>query len=365
MNELKKLKELLIKYDIPNNLHNFNKLSIKTKKIDFNPDDIKLFNEIYQATLKLAKADKGFNTIVRTSSGAISKDGNAKIINTYAWDVKHTSACIQLNLLLGAEAYTITCGNGHRKDEYTISGGQAFREFKNLCLNHDIVLEDYIIDNGEEVKKEIEKPLIYMDKLNTVLYKCHHIDFHSSYPTGLINTHPEFKPVIEEIYQKKQSYKKNTKNYLLYKAILNLTIGYMQSLNCCKAKWAHLSRDAIYDNNRRINNLAEELEHNGRTIVGFNTDGIWYQGEIYHSELEGPNLGQWENDHVDCKLRAKSNGSYEFIENDKYYPVQRGLTALDMTKPRDKWEWGDIYKSGDIIEYEFDELFGIMQKRSN
>ena len=80
----------------------------------------------------------------------------------------------------------------------------------------------------------------------------------------------------------------------------------------------------------------------------YNTDGVWYyspNGKPYHGEGEGKGIGCWENDHLDCKWRAKSKGCYEFIEEGKYSPVVRGLTKYDKIKPdRTTWEWGDIFK---------------------
>ena len=54
----------------------------------------------------------------------------------------------------------------------------------------------------------------------------------------------------------------------------------MQSIAGCNARWAHLSRDAIGDNNKRVKNLAETLETKGRMVLSFNVDGIWYKGRV-------------------------------------------------------------------------------------
>ena len=64
--------------------------------------------------------------------------------------------------------------------------------------------------------------------------------------------------------------------------------------------------------------LAKQLKDSGRMVLAYNTDGIWYCGEIYHGEGEGNGLGQWSNDHTNCTIRFKSAGSYEYIENGKY-----------------------------------------------
>ena len=227
-----------------------------------------------------------------------------------------------------------------------LTGSQAFKIFKEQCLKYGINLDDYIIYNGKEVKLTIPSYLIKADpgSLDYVFEGANHIDFHSSFPAGLANTHPEFRPLLEELYNKR-------KENAVYKAILNLTIGYMQSITCCDAKWAHLSKDAITDNNNRIKELTQKLLMNGNIILAYNTDGIWYTGNVYHGEGEGSTLGAWENDHINCKIRFKSAGAYEYIENGIYTPVVRGLTTFDIEKPdRETWEWGDIYK-GSAIEY--------------
>ena len=176
-----------------------------------------------------------------------------------------------------------------------------------------------------------------------------HIDFHSSYAGGLANTHPEFKPILTKLFEKREEKEE-------YKNILNFSIGFMQSEKCCKAKWAHLSRDAIKDNNDRIKKLTEELEKRGRIILTYNTDGIWYKGPVYHGAGEGSGLGEWHNDHVNCKFRAKSAGAYEFIENGVYNPVVRGVS----NECKVKWEWGDIYsKEAEPEMFVFDEELGV------
>ena len=82
-------------------------------------------------------------------------------------------------------------------------------------------------------------------------FNANHIDFHSSYPAGLANTHPEFRPILENLYNRR-------KENPMYKAILNLSIGYMQTLNVIgfNARYAQLAKDAIADNNRRVEDIA-------------------------------------------------------------------------------------------------------------
>lgn len=292
------------------------------------------FNTIYSYF-----ATQEFHDIRRTRSGGISKIG----LRLPAYDIRATKNSVELTVLDACGMFRLQLRfSAFELDEEgePIYGSKAFKIFKAKCKEYGIDLEDYAISNGIEAKGEIESPLICFERpsiANLIFENAHHIDFHNSYPAGLANTHPEFRPVIEELY-------KSRKLRPEYKAVLNLFVGYCQS-EYCGYKWAHLSRDAINDNNRRIKELAKQLRDSGRVILAYNTDGIWYTGDIYHGKGEGPELGQWENDHTNCKIRFKSAGSYEYIENNRYFPVVRGKTTLDkMGITRDQWQWGDIYK---------------------
>ena len=328
----------------------FNILHAKPKTYDMNSEeDRKEFNEIYQS---LIMSDMG--KIIRTPSGGISK---CKENRKSVWDLREYQTVAILTAIV--EGYTF-CYKIKTKDKINkrdLTGCDAFQIFKYKCLEYGIDLDTYQIENGPEVKATIPCPKISMKYIMTKddegIPNCHHIDFHNSYPAGLCNTHPEFRQVIEPIYKDR---KKNPEN----KAILNYTIGFMQSLQSkVGARWAHLSKDAITDNNNRIDALTAKLESSGREILGYNTDGIWYTGEIYHGEGEGKNLGEWENDHTNCLFRSKSNGAYEFIEDGKYYPVVRGKTRLDEVSPRESWHWGDIYSTGSIIKYKLIPFVGV------
>lgn len=324
------------------------------KKYDLNnPEEVKDFNEIYQTLL-----DSDLGEMVMTPSGGISvcRENRRGVWHLDAYSTGCT-------ILARVEGYTFcyTIGNKREKDKGGIRGMEAFHKFKDICLEKGINLDDYAIDNGEEVKTTIEAPKIsmkfIMSKDDEGIPNCHHIDFHNSYPAGLCNTHPEFRPIVEPLYEAR-------KEKPINKAILNLTIGYMQSLQPrVNARWAHLSKDAIADNNRRVEDISRRLEATGREIIGYNTDGIWYCGEIYHGEGEGTKLGEWSNDHVNCLFRSKSDGAYEFIEDGVYHPVVRGKTNYDWVEPRDMWKWGDIYRhDANIIKYYFDKNIGVIPK---
>lgn len=320
-------------------IRKINQRAIPTTQADFSQSSIDFFNAIV-----IKCNEKKYNRIDRTDKGSLSYSTTI----CPAYDVRATKSLIELTVCDIEGMFRLQIRTVNKTEDGTdLSGWKSFQTFKKLCKKYNIDLDTYKIDNGSEVKKEIEKYMIDFGndtKKDEVYFGTHHIDFHSSFPSGLVNTHPEFKGVIEELYRGR---KQNPE----YKYILNSTIGYMQSEDCCRAQWAHLSRDAINDNNKRIRELAAILEASGRKVLSYNTDGIWYTGNIYHGQGEGKNLCEWENDYVDCYIRFKSKGSYEFVEADgSYHPVVRGFTNLDELKPREQWEWGDIYQEEATIK---------------
>lgn len=309
----------------------------------FNEEGIETFNKVYQFLLS-----SSLEKMQRTAKGVICTDFK----NNNTWDCIQSRAAIEITVYYHKKLYVWRIGRPILEDY--IPGWKAFRLFKDKCKEYNIDLDDYRITNGAEVKEEIESPLIFFKNYDKTYKRVNHIDFHNSYPAGLMKTHPEFEPVVRFFYEKRKEDPVN-------KMVLNATIGYMQSLQCCDACWSHLSRDAIKDNNDRVRELATRIALSGRYILGYNTDGIWYQGDPFHGEGEGSDIGEWNNDHINCQLRAKSNGAYEYIENGKYTPVLRGFCSYDNIKPREEWEWGDIYRTeSNILTYNFDEKVGVI-----
>ena len=302
-----------------------NYLLIPVSVFDITEEGAKTFNKIY-FWLKKQKLYK----LERTASGGIKSGPHRR---RPAWDVKVNRICVELTVLLEGCAWRIQF---RTKLPDKMSGRKAFTSFKRMLLKRGIDLEKYAIEDGPEVKKTIEKPLIGAKReifYDYTFEKVNHIDFHSSYAGGLANTHSEFRDFLNELYTRREEKEE-------YKNILNFSIGFFQSITGCKARWAHLSRDAIHDNNERVKKLAERLEKKGRIVLTFNTDGIWYKGPVFHGEGEGEGLGQWHNDHINCKFRARSAGSYEFVENGIYHAVVRGIPNETKTG----WKWGDIYE---------------------
>lgn len=334
------LEELLKLKHAPPSRH-INYLLIPATIINICKEGAEEFNKIYFWVKSL-----NLPSIERTPSGGIANGRNSV---RPAWDLTTGRNSIEITLLLPEGSWRIQF---RTKLPQGLSGKKAFTTFKKLLLKSGINLENYAVENGKEIKTQIESPLIgaKRESLYDIEFtKAHHIDFHSSFPAGLANTHPEFRPLLEEIYKKREEKE-------IYKNILNFSIGYMQSLGGCKARYAILARDAINDNNFRVKNLTQKLEKNGRIILLFNTDGIWYQGAIFHGEGEGEGLGEWHNDHTNCIFRAKSAGAYEFIENGVYYPIVRGVS----NEAKADWKWGDIYtEKANPEQFVFSEEEGV------
>ena len=333
---------------------------ISMKALNFiipNDEGMEEFNRVYNYVL-----NSGMRELVRTKSNGISID--RKNFFGRGYSVRTTRSMFELLIIKDGRYYKIHFKQPTGKDyECPISGTRAFDIFVEELAADGIDINELAIDNGMDVKKEIESPMIalYSDKLkHRTIENAHHIDFHSSHPAGMAKYYPQLRPTIERIYWEKETAPKDSEKRKINKAILNETWGYLQAAHI-GAKWAHISRDAIHDTNERLLELAGRLIRAGRQILAFNTDGIWYSGDIYHGEGEGTGLGEWGHDHVNCVIRFRSKGCYEFIEDGVYHPVVRGWTALDQIKNREsEWVWGDIY-NGPVYRYKFIKEKGVVK----
>lgn len=314
-----------------------NHILIPVNIIPINDEGMSLFNDLVQ----WCEASR-FNGIIRTKSGGISTKTQSP-----AYDIRRTKWCVELTIL-DYDCYRFQFTG--KKDESKLSGRKAFVRFKKMLKEDGIDLDTYAIKNGPDIKKTIQKPMIYApypEMMDLELKRVHHIDFHSSYASGLALTHPEMRPTIERIFERKEKGDKDMK------AILNYSIGFMQSIGGCQARWAHLSRDAIANNNDRMRKMVKRLEEFGAVPILFNVDGIWYVSQKpYHADDECDELGGWVNDHINCRFRMKSAGAYEYEENGKYTAVIRGVTEI----AKEHWHWGGIYtEAADTVAYIYDK----------
>lgn len=311
----------------------------------------------------LESSDLHEGTIL-TKSGGISIQGLhgltgnfRKNINSYY--IKQTEITVVLSIYGSFRCRFIT---GTKEQNIKGSGATAIRYFENELNKENIKLKDFLLDSNvaKEVKKSIpdtKHDLKCVSFKNKVFTECNHIDINSAFPAGLAIAFPVFKNAINKMYDIKQEEKKIGKCDMKLK--INSLIGMMQSSKLYQGNhpygYAHLAKAAIDCTNIQLDLMTTYLEKTNRTILLYNVDGIWFKGEPIkydeNTELFGDKLGQFKQDHKNCKFRAISGGSYEFIEDDKYYPVCKGPRALDSIKPRTEWEWGDIYKDeADIIE---------------
>lgn len=307
------------------------------------------FNELCQFWKHKELTNELVYGIIRTPSGGISTKNKFP-----AYDVTVDGVGCELLVVAEIDNNPAIYRVQYRTQIKTVNnvrmfGTIAFNRFAAELKRDGIDITSYYIDNGIEIKKEIEKPLIgltnqsFKDRIFT---NVHHLDIRSSYPSGMAECCPEWKPTIERLYSGREEHPE-------YKEILNLSCGYFQSVKNFGAKLAHISKYAIKRNNERIQKMSKWLTDTNRVVIAYNTDGIWFYGES--TNLNSHKLGDFNQDHTNCKIRFKSNGSYEYIENGVYHPVVRGKTKLDEIKDRTSWNWGDIYcKDAQPIELQFD-----------
>lgn len=347
------------------------KINLKTVPIMLKPnylllpctqtDSMEDFNEVFFYYRDRNKKEP-FKLIKRTKSGGISLRG----FKGHQWDLRNTKACIELTVLDYDGCFRLQYRNNINKDleidnSIKISGRIAYEKFKEALKEEGIKLDDYALtpEEGLKEKEKIEKPMIFCPKPlyqgeKVVFHNVYHIDIRSSYPFGLKQYRPEFGAVIDKWFKLKEEGHKE------YKAYLNLLIGMMQSAHI-DYKHADISRFAINLNNKRLREKAQELKDKGDMVLLYNTDGIWFIGDYVPES--GNELGDFRVDYCAKDFRIKSNGAYEFIDQDGvYHPVIRGKTRLDRIKPREEWGWGDIFrKETNIISYTIDYDNGIQE----
>lgn len=262
--------------------------------------------------------------------------------------------------------------NDDCKDRVYVSGMQALFEFENKLQKIGVTLKNYAVSDGLKYKETMPKPKIGLAKQgfkDITFNNVHHIDMHSSHPAGIIAFEPKFASVILDWYNKKE-HSKTEEDRFFYKDCLNHLWGAMQSIHC-NYKYANISKFALEKTNERLENMAKLLAESGRTVLLYNTDGIWFRGKPIPENWKSSEIGGWDEDYTNCKFRAKSDGCYEVEGLHKgkfgYYPKVRGKTKLDMIKPRSKWSWGDIYNEQTELTqyYQFIDGLGIVLRSEN
>ena len=334
----------------------------------FTLDQIDEFNEIYQ----YCKAN--YRRVKPTNSGSIPYNGSLRYYHRYM--TINSSTRFELVLVCKEGCYRWTIGNSSLTSEKNnvIKGKDAVKEIYNIARDLRINLDPYTLDvkEGLKVKETISSPLIEEYCLKGVLeYKrideanVHHLDLVSSYASRISEAYPELKPIFEYAFNKRHE----KDNY--YKHVLTNAIGCFQSKVCPKYRdskhiapyqFANLSKVAIDGTRKLIEEYIDKLRKAGRVILLANTDGIRYQGEIYHDENEGEKLGNWRHDHLNCKFLVKSKGAYQYEEEGVCYSVVRGRTNLDTIQDRSEWKFGDILKENIILkQYSWNDDIGVVE----
>ncbi len=251
-----------------------------------------------------------------------------------------SNSTLEIGCVLDTRIYKFVFWPG-RETCNPITGLDALIRFRNQC---GFIAREFEVTKNEEVEKikqTIEKPWIKLTSIGTTLKgetleNIFHIDINSAYPAFLCKTYPQFYKYFNELYIHR---KENEDN----KAYLNYCIGAMHSTKIFGTRYPELARAAKNGTNRYLEKLTNDLQENGYAVIGYNTDGIfvWHpEGKLYHDADEGTAMGQWKIDHIYDKIRFKSAGAYEYIENGEYHACVRGIPR----SVSEKFVWGDIFK---------------------
>lgn len=288
-------------------------------------------NNFYRTLLK-----SGLSKIERTEKGTIIKHNIHHAGG--AWDVRQVITKANVfkgvifTIILFGKTYVLKCGGFTVKDS-SLSGHSAFRMFERCCRAHGIDLNKYSSENGEEIKKEIEPPIIEVYKKHQLIEHVNHVDIVNAYPACVCEKFPEFRPVFEELRQRD-------------KLIGDIALGMCQS-QYIGYRYSEIAKAGVNGTREKIKKLHIELIEDDFEVISINTDGIWYrdlkkEGRLFHPEKEGDDLGKIRHDHLDCSFYANSDGQYYFIENGKFNVRARGYYMYEQYKPREKWDAFDF-----------------------
>lgn len=326
-----------------------NKMLIPVNNFGFDEDGINAFNEIYQYCLK--KEEEGiFKTFKETKSSGISiKHLN---IRGCMWLLNITTSIAEI-IIRNTDARYYRFIIGYKKDKTdkkSMWGRKAFSIYKDELYKDGFDIEDLAIssEEGQEIKKTIPCPKIdLLVAPERTYYNVHHIDLNSAFNAGMMLKYPQLEKTVRRMYSMRKTKEE-------YKNVLNMTQGVMQS-SLTQYRYSHISKAGYEFTNNQIEIMSNKLISSGRRILSYNTDGIWYQGELYEDDTFGTDIGQWKTDYKNCKIRYKSKGAYEFVdENGIYKPVVRGECSIERIRPRETWTWDEnILLNTDIVTYSF------------
>lgn len=341
----------------------YNKLKFPRLSLKANAESELIFNNLIEV---LDKHNCKRHGLERTKSGGI------KVFSNVGYDVDVTNNEAELIFMdfIGEHIYgfRVSFGIMGTVNEEGITGRGSYFKMKEEFKKDGIDLNDYAIDNGEDVKKEIVAPLIekgQFGEFDQVYEHVNHIDLHSAYPSGLCNSYPEFTKTCARIYNNRKA----SENGKRLKLQMDAAMGYFQSSYCVinheHYALAQLAKAGVNWCRKTIEQLSDELEKQGKIILLYNTDGIWYidRQNNFKAKLIGDGIGKASIDHKNCTFRMKSKGCYEYIEKNHYTAVARGVPKSKSIN----WKWGDIYsEESKVVLFRFNkETFRIEHKDIN
>ena len=349
MDKIEKLEQYLIKNNVKHiqgrSRSYIDRFKIPATHFKTTEKNIKFFNKI------ASYFDKDWTRLSPTRCGAISKD--RKKFRLPGYFVSETKSGVQLVILTGDYQFRIIMGYHETgDDESKYFGFDALRDFTKVCQEFGVDFEKFRLSpsEGEAIKNTIRKNRIELVNPNyagKIFEGCFHIDINSAFPAGMAKAFPELYQPINKLYTERKEKPINKKT-------LNFAWGIMQSKYNAYGM-AQLSKAGTDFCHERLDFISDFIDKIGGKRIGYNTDGLWFQ--IYSNnqlkkiqKLCSSELGGFKLDHQNCKLRFKSAGCYEFIENGQYYPVVRGQTRMDKCFTEDgkldrsQWVWGCIFK---------------------
>lgn len=296
-----------------------------------------------------------------TESGSIKKGNNVALVGQAVTGGGLLKELMVIDLahdvMVRATITTVRQNVG----DIVVSGKEAYFKVKEKFKEFGISLDKYKVSysEGKKIKETIEKYFLEVcDVMCTGLDNAivtgdvHHLDLNSAFTSGIVANYPELSGPYKEMYLMRKE------NNGYYKQVLTNSCGYFQSAGCNFAL-AALSKAGINWTNAKLRELKARLIANGRKPILVNTDGIWYQGEIFHAEDEGTHLGQWKNDHTNCCICIKGPKSYQYLENNQVHTVCSGPYKKEITST---WKFGEIFKHPDL-NWKFMEDVGYVENQ--
>ena len=185
------------------------------------------------------------------------------------------------------------------------------------------------------------------------------VDINSAFPYALTHIVPSSKQYIHKLYAKRKVSAKA-------KGKLNNAIGAMTSkvttfLGLPPKALSQLRYEILNWHNDQFQAYVDYFESQGAIILNKRIDSIkflWpHQDRKPRIPNEGTDIGQLKVDFADATYLQISTSKYQYIDptTNKLKVVISGLTSLDRIKPREDWNWDDIFTCGMQQSFCYDE----------